>query len=310
MREQYVGHIRAGDEQHEERNRQHDSREELRKAGGPEYVREHRQPDGCRDRFRRRPGTRLVECVELRCCGLPRVAVAEHSEDLDHPEIAVLAKRSPDVLVPRKAEALRHHADDLRRCTAHTDDAPEDPRIAIEPGAPDLVADENDRGRAGRGIRSRERATEHGLHRQQCERRCRDRCGGNSLGRSTLDGQVHHAPGGDTEPVEERLTFVPVEIRVRGNRRTVGACHLHDPITVLEWQCGKDCAVDDAEHQRAQSDAYRERGDDREARRWRLDQTADTETQVAENMMKHRVGSSPAMKVPVEDRAARRHFAC
>ena len=144
--EQQVGDIRAGDEQHERDDQQHDAEDHLHFGGGPELNRDEmiESEDHAFVHVQIRYRVSGFESLEFRPGRLQADTVREAAKH-EVPRGPTLAEveRLPDVLVRWEAEPVWHHTQDASRRPAQLDVSADDLRIKAELALPEVVGEQD-----------------------------------------------------------------------------------------------------------------------------------------------------------------------
>ena len=182
-------------------------------------------------------------------------------------------QRHPDLVVVRKREAFRHHADDRVRRPVHANVPSNDVLVAGVPFAPGGVRDDRDLLTARRVFARAKVASEDRLnadHGRRCWRVTHEPSKRSAFSSPLTIDRARRERGELGEAVLLRLVVGVVLNRQRltlNAARRVGAVDDHDAVAVRVRQAFHQRAVHDAEHRRRESDAERQRehGDEREA---------------------------------------------
>ena len=264
-RQEQVGAVCAGDEQHD--------------AGGGQ---QHRQ-DGSK-----RAVVVLVERVHPRLESLVRVGmvcregrsdgdeirlragdrhpVRETADGSEHPFVARVARqagrdpeRLPQLRPLRKLEAGGHHADDGRRRVVDADGSAEHVRVRAVAVRPDAMSEHHDGWRARAVVPRLEVAAEQRLDPEEAKGVRRDACAEEPLGRHAGVADVHRrfAVGGDV--LEARRRGAPVlKVEIRDALLAAGFVprrQRHDAVRVVDRKTTDEDGVVHGERRAGESDA-------------------------------------------------------
>ncbi len=278
-RDEQVRHVDARDEQHADACAEHRVEERVdlgperdlrvrQDVGGHPFVRRRElglELRGNRPRLRFRLGQRHVRLEQPHHL-VRRPVGARLGERTDH-------ERDPELLLERKAERLRHHADDRPVDAAGPHGPADHVRSAAVLLLPQVVAEQHDR-RGGRTIVTlAETAADHRVHAQHPEDGHRQFPRREPLRAPLLGRQVDRRDTDRPEHVERGLPLLPGGHVVHADRPArlplgrVGRDERHDPVGVPERQPLEETAVDDAEDGRAQAEAEAERHDGHQGQR-------------------------------------------
>ena len=197
-------------------------------------------------------------------------------------------QRQPRIHLRRKAELLRHHADDRRHLGVGSHGAADDRRIAVEAILPGAIAEQHHRRRRRMILLGPEGAAEHRLHAEDVER---PRTG---VGAEVADRLALGAADVDRLGVERGDVFeagllgAPILEVVDAHAHELDALRRlvteqrHEPIRVVVRQPPDHGHVDDAEHRRGQADPEGQRDDGRDAEPGPADEHPDAVANVTE----------------------------
>ena len=269
-REQKVGDVRAGDQQHDERRRLPER--EQRPGAFVEHAAEEREHAHAVVAVRVRIVTREPrgEHRHFRLRVLERRAGPQVADDREVSQVA--ARRhlrierdgGPDFGALGEGESRRHHADDDVRLAVDDDRTPHDRAVGIEAPLPQRVAQDHDVVPPERFIVPNERAAEGRLRAQRFEEAARDLEAGNPLRLAAVD-EVRIPPGVRGKKDQFRGVRAPVE-EIGGRHRLLlvlqpraGLRQQHDGVRILQWIRAQHETVDQVEDGRVRPEPQRER---------------------------------------------------
>ena len=268
-REQKVGHVRAGDEQHEA-DRAHDDEEHDLRGATDVSLRECLDTH-CRQRLvgigirgQKTPG----DAVHLGLCFLAGRRVRQPSEDTKRARIPLVRLgwdgRRPHFGVVGESHADGHDADNRRRLSVDAHRRAEHVRIAAVPVLPEGVADNRDGFGAFAFVAGREITAEEWRLLQQAERIGRDPGAARLLRQRAVVADVHGAVSKRRKPRERVACLAPIlqlEVRDRPPPLTALPGQGVEPIRASEGQAAEERRVDQREPDRVDADAQGERDD-------------------------------------------------
>ena len=270
-REEQIGAVCAGDEQHDAgrgQQRRQDRPERavvvLVERGDPRLESFVRVGMG-----RREGGADGVEIRLRPGNGHPARETADGAED---PLIALVVgqsgrspQRLPQLRPLRELEAGGHHADDGRRRIVDADDPAEHLRVRAVAVRPDAVSEHRHGRCAGAVVLGREVAAEQRLDPEQAKGVRRDARAEEPFGRHARVADVHCRLAVGRDVLEARRRGAPVlEVEVRHALLAAGGVtrgQRHDAVRIVHRQAANQNGVVDGERRARESDAEPERND-------------------------------------------------
>jgi hypothetical protein len=296
-RQQQVGDVRAGDEQHE-CDSTHQRPEDGAKLRADDAFVERR--DNGRNvlvgvlvlALQLRGDVRELAARLLQAHAVGRASVA-HQEPrraaLLPERGGELGHRHPHFRRERPLHAFRHHADDGDRQRVDADGFSDDAAIAGVAALPDAVADHHDRRRAGLIVFRTKASSERGLLPDDVEPVRGDVDARILLGDGIVRAEVHAAVEDDRHSGECPARPLPVlEILQRHAEVAppgVARVEHHDAVGIVERKPPEEDRIDNREHRAVGADAERERGDGGEREPPVLDQAARGEAQILQEAL-------------------------
>ena len=270
-RQKQVGHVRAGDEQHE-RDGAHERPEKNPYLVADDLLGERRHH--CRDSLvgvGKLTGQGLGDAGHLAARLLDRHAVGEAA--VGHQQTpgasgarlrrGPLRQRQPDVRVERKLHPRRHHADDRGRLRVHANRPADNRAISTVAALPDRVAQQHDRGSAGSIVFGRKFTSDRGVRADEREAVPGDVDAVILVGLALVGAEIHRAHLHQRYPGKRAGRATPIlEIGLRDPKgatlRVTGVDH-HDAIGIIERQGPQQHGIDEGEHGAGGADAEGER---------------------------------------------------
>ncbi len=222
--QQEVGHVGAGDEQHEPDGAEEQQEHRARPAN--HLLEPRHDPDAVALLLRMGLPHGALDRLHVRARGLERHALLQPRDALELP----LVPRVPALLVRQqrpqvrvgigKVEAAGHHADDGVRQVVERDRAAHDRRIGAERAPPEAVAQDRDGGRTFVILFGQERTAERRRHAEGPQYAGRDRRAPERL-RPVTAGEHEPPFTVDPEGVEGVVEVAPVFVLGVGQRAPV-----------------------------------------------------------------------------------------
>ena len=293
-RQQQIGDVRAGDEQHE-RDGAHQRPENSFDLRAQDAIEEGGH-DGAdvlvavlilrrelvRDAFHL--AARLLEsrtvrqptvCDELAL--LPRPA--KHRRPLRH--------RHPDLVLERPLESGRHDADDRRGDRVDANRFADDGRVGGITRLPDVGADQRHGRRVGCIVLRKKRAALHGFDADQIEGIRRDEPARIRFRQPVVAADDHRAALNQRDAGKRAACATPVleVLKRHAESASTRIAHVepHDPVWSIEGEPSKKHGVDEGEHGAVGADPERQRRERRERNPAVLDQPSRGKAQILQN---------------------------
>ena len=304
-RQQEIGHVGAGDQQHEH-GRAHDGDEHRAPAAADEGVVEglDANPGEALGLLRKRRQHLLRDAAQFRL-GASEIDVIFHApEDRQRPRGAARLRfrgneRRPYVGVVRELQTGRHHADDGRGLTVDPYHAPQHAGVRAVAVGPDMVADDHHRIGAGALVLRDEVPAHHRPPPNHAERVDRDPRSAHLFRKRAVIADVHRGVTVARERIE-RAALRPPVVQLPGRDVATAAGlvdprHHEEPGRILEGQVPPENRVHDRKADRVDADAASQHQDRRRREPAILRDQPEGESQILSDAFKQRKAARVAV---------------